>query len=508
MPSMVQCPLKVTPSIEADGVVISGMVKNGQRVKGTPRAVTVDAHGEKRIDWLVSIQNPGQARIQVKARNRKFSDAMEKTFVVHQHGIKKFIAKSGKMRGSAVTVKLDIPKERKKESTILTVQVTPSLAVTMLDALPYLIDFPYGCTEQTLSRFLPAVITAKTLKDLGLSPEAVQDRMFGGMQPKHTGKTHPQGKKKLTQLDKMIGQGLDRLVDFQHGDGGWGWWKKGDSDPFMSAYVLWGLTLAREAGVPVDSNVLTRAASFLDKELVEAELKLDLQAWMLHALSVQQASKKSRRMPSYQKQAFDHLWQNRTRLNAYSRALLALAAHHYGDRKRARTLIDNLENGVVIDKSPDTSVIQRGQQSSHSAVIGTAHWGEDRLYHRWSQGGVEATAFSLRALLTIDPENKLIAPATNWLIKNRRGSHWSNTRDTAITILALNDYLKISGELKSRLLRPLPATLGNANVDADGITRVEIRDVVAQLRGLDVIERIHGILQEGEASGNGSGREE
>ena len=443
--------LKVHPAIEADGIVISGMVVNGKRMKGTPRAVEVPAHGEKRVDWLASVQVPGQARLQVTARNKRFADAMEKTFVVHEHGVEKFLSKSGKMQGSAVTVRLDIPKERKKDTTTLTVQVTPSLAVTMLDALPYLIDYPYGCTEQTLSRFLPAVITAKTLRDLGLSPQAVQDRMFGGLQAEHTGKTHPKGKKNLAQLDQMIAQGLDRLVDFQHGDGGWGWWKKGDSDPFMSAYVLWGLTLAREAGVPVDSNVLTRAASFLDKELVEAELKLDLQAWMLHALSVQQASKKSRRMPSYQKQAFDHLWQNRTRLNAYSRALLALAAHHYGDRKRARTLIDNLENGVVTDKSPDTSVIQRGKQRSHAAVIGTAHWGEDGLYHRWSQGGVEATAFALRALLAIDPKNKLIEPATNWLIKNRRGSHWSNTRDTAITILALNDYLKTSGELKSRL---------------------------------------------------------
>ena len=38
----------------------------------------------------------------------------------------------------------------------MTVQVTPeSSPLTMLDALPYLIDYPYGCTEQTMSRFLP-----------------------------------------------------------------------------------------------------------------------------------------------------------------------------------------------------------------------------------------------------------------------------------------------------------------------------------------------------------------
>ena len=50
------------------------------------------------------------------------------------------------------------------------------MATTMLDALPYLIDYPYGCTEQTMSRFLPAAITAKTLRDLGMKPEDAMER--------------------------------------------------------------------------------------------------------------------------------------------------------------------------------------------------------------------------------------------------------------------------------------------------------------------------------------------
>lgn len=81
--------------------------------------------------------------------------------------------------------------------------------------------------------------------------------------------------------------------------------------------------------------------------------------------------------------------------------------------------------------------------------MGTAHWGEDGIYWHWSEGGVEATAFALRALLVIDPENALIEPVTNWLIKNRRGAQWNSTRDTAIVVLTLNDYLRTSGELKT-----------------------------------------------------------
>src|SRR5207247_6389617 len=100
----------------------------------------------------------------------------------------------------------------------------------------------------------------------------------------------------------------------------------------------------------------------------------------------------------------------------------------------------------------DASVlVQPSALSPQPSVMGTAHWGEDGIYWRWSDGGVETTAFALRALLTIDPKNKLIEPVTNWLIKNRRGAQWSNTRDTAIVVLTLNDYLKKSGELQPTL---------------------------------------------------------
>lgn len=409
--------------------------------------VLVPAHGEARVDWIVASPKPGSAKLKVTVRSKSFSDAMEKGFVIYEHGIEKFISKAGKLRGDDVTIRLDLPGERRAASAILSVQVTPSLAVTMLDALPYLIDYPYGCTEQTMSRFLPAAITLKTLRDLGVEPEAVMTRMFGGIEAEHANRTHAKGKKDLNKLDDMVKQGLDRLYGFQHSDGGWGWWKEGDSDHFMSAYVVWGLVLAREAGIAVKSDVLDRGVSYLDKEIVEEEQQPDQQAWMLHALSSHHATARLRAVGRFQATAFDNLWNNRQRLNAYTRALLALSAHHFGNADRARTLIQNLENGVKRDRTPDGSVLQRGEPSHDPSVLGTAHWGEDGLYWRWSDGGVEATAFALRALLTIDPGNPLVEPVTHWIVRNRRGAQWSNTRDTSITVLALNEYLRRSREL-------------------------------------------------------------
>ncbi len=412
-------------------------------------AVPVFANGEVRVEWYVKVTKPGDVKLKVSAkgtgRGEKFADAMEKTYVAHDHGIEKFIAKSGKVRGDDVTVKLDLP-ARREGSTKLTVQVTPSLAVTMLDALPYLIDYPYGCTEQTMSRFLPATIVAKTLKDAGLQPEEVMGRVFGGIETNSATATHPKGKQDLGKLNDMTKAGLDRLYDFQHGDGGWGWWKEGQSDHWMTAYVIWGLSLAKQAGVAVKPEIARRGAEFLDKTLVEQEENYDMQAFMLHALAANKAAQNESGLSKLEAKAFDNLWMNREKLNAYTRSLLALAAHNFGKAAEAKTLIENLENGVKRDNRPDTSVLVGGKPEN-AGVMGTAHWGEDGVYWRWSDGGVEATAFALRALLAIDPNNKLIEPTANWLIKNRRGAQWNNTRDTAIVLLAMTDYLKASAEI-------------------------------------------------------------
>ncbi|MBL8206278.1 MAG: alpha-2-macroglobulin [Blastocatellia bacterium] len=448
-----------TEGVGVEGVHVSKPNKDTPRIEGWPAApyampspeygigaTVIPAHGETRFDWLVRA-GAGNAKIRVSALSKKYTDAMERSFVVHEHGIEKFLAKSGKLRGDEVTINLDLPKERKAEATNLTVQVTPSLAVTMLDALPYLIDYPYGCVEQTMSRYLPAAITAKTLKDLKLDPEEAMSKVFGGIERQFVGKTQPQGARSLHQVDELVQRGLERLYDMQHADGGWGWWKEGESDHFMTAYVVWGLTLGQAADVRCKDDVLARGAAWLDKELVEEENNFDQQAWMLHALASYHKTKPTK----FQQTAFDNLWTNREKLNAYTRALLALSAHHFGFADKAKILVQNLENGVKRDNAPDTLILIRGEQKSDASTMGTAHWGEDGLYYRWSDGGVEATAWALRALLAIDPNNKLIEPVTNWLIKNRRGAQWSNTRDTAMVVLTMNEYLRTSGELNAAM---------------------------------------------------------
>ncbi|MFZ2492994.1 MAG: alpha-2-macroglobulin family protein, partial [Thermoanaerobaculia bacterium] len=429
-------PMKATVSLDLAGLEV--VSKGNETVDVAPNA-------DARVDWKVRARSAGAARLRVTGRAATDSDAMERTMPVFEHGIDKLVAVSGRTRGSDTSAFLEIPKERRLETTDLVVQVTPSLAVTMLDALPYLVEFPYGCTEQTMSRFLPAVITLKTLGDLGLSREDAAWRIFGGIEERSATATHPNRTGGIEKLDAVIRTSLDRLYDFQHSDGGWGWWKDGDSDPYMTAYVVWGLALSRDAG-QARGAMLDRGVVFLQKALVERESALDEQAWMLHALG---AARKGAAPQEFEAKAIENLWTNRDRLRPYSRALFALALQAYGSGDRAKVVIRNLENGVQLDRTPDKSIVSRGGSDAGAETLATARWGERGVWWRWWDGPVESTAFALRALVAVDPKHPLVEPAMNWLVKNRRGAQWSSTKETAIAVLALNDYVRASGELAS-----------------------------------------------------------
>src|SRR6185503_18379775 len=115
--------------------------------------------------------------------------------------------------------------------------------------------------------------------------------------------------------------------------------------------------------------------------------------------------------------------------------------------EREQVLLRNLENGAKIDQwSGGRSRPPAAEAAAAPESMATAHWGSDDFWWRWHDGPVETTALVLQALVTIDPKHKLVEPAMNWLVKNRRGAQWSNTRDSAIAVFALNDYLRASGE--------------------------------------------------------------
>ncbi|NUL81666.1 MAG: alpha-2-macroglobulin [Armatimonadetes bacterium] len=425
--------MRARVSLDAEGI---------DRTGSRDIELTVPANGEARADWKTRVLNHGPVKLKTTAVAGRQTDGMERTYLAFEHGIDRLIAKSGKFASNEAAILMDIPAARR--STEFEVMVTPSLAVTMLDALPYLIRYPYGCTEQTMSRFLPTVIVKSTLQKMGMKPEDIANKVFGGITPEAAKRmaTNPQAM--LKELDQVIQAGLARLYDMQHEDGGWGWWKEGESDLWMTAYVVWGLTLAQSADLDFEHDRLERGRAFLQTKIVTAKNNLALQTWVLHALTARNGNGSGP-----ERAAFENLYERRSELPSYSLALLALSAHRMGMREQAQVLSRNLANGAQIDNAPDQSILVPGGERNPLAGR-TAFWGSRGYWWRWHDGPVESTSFVLSALLAIDPKHELIEPAINWLLKNRRGAQWSNTRDTAIAILTLNDYLKTTNELGQR----------------------------------------------------------
>jgi hypothetical protein len=79
---------------------------------------------------------------------------------------------------------------------------------------------------------------------------------------------------------------------------------------------------------------------------------------------------------------------------------------------------------------------------------GTANWGEgDGYWWRWYNNKVETNAAVLQAYMAIQPGAKLPPMMVKWLVNNRRGNQWNSTRETAMAVYALADYVRVNKEL-------------------------------------------------------------
>jgi uncharacterized protein YfaS (alpha-2-macroglobulin family) len=220
---------------------------------------------------------------------------------------------------------------------------------------------------------------------------------------------------------------MDRLYAYQHNDGGWGWWKDDQSDPFMTAYVVSGLALAKQNSFSVDDSRIAsgreKLKQMLDAGTTEAGTQIDQEtrAFMVYALE-ESGGADSRYL--------EKVFNERGNLQPYGRALLALTLKQRKD-KRANDVAAEIERTASADDS-------------------SAHWESHRkaMLDFAESNDTEATALSLKALARIKPDSSLLPRVARWLVSNRRnGYYWESTKDTAFAIFGLIDYLKVSHEL-------------------------------------------------------------
>ncbi|MCA9226714.1 MAG: alpha-2-macroglobulin, partial [Planctomycetales bacterium] len=223
---------------EAKDVTVSLEVPGGllQPIDGTELTVQVNvpADGEQRVDWRVKVVEEGTAIVRMKALTDEESDATEMELPCYVHGMLKTESWAGTVRPDKESAKLtvSVPAERRVEQSLLEVRYSPTLAGAMVDALPYMADYPYGCTEQTLNRFLPTVVTQQVLMEMNLDLAAIQEKRTN-LNAQEIGDDRERAKQwkrfdrnpvfDRDELDRMVKEGLKRLTSMQNSDGGWGW---------------------------------------------------------------------------------------------------------------------------------------------------------------------------------------------------------------------------------------------------------------------------------------------
>ena len=214
----------VTFALNVSGVDVIG---------GQTQKVNVPAKGESYVDWRVKARLTGTVVLTASALTNEESDALQMTLPILPFGVKQRAAGAGVVFSGPGQNQwsYNFPPGSDPGSRGLTITVSPSVAGTVFDALDYLTSYPWGCTEQTMSSFLPDLIVAQAIDKLHLKSPI--DRK--------------------TLID-MVNAGLERLYSYQHDDGGWGWWPYDPSRVFMTAYVVSGLGDAQRTGYQLDAN--------------------------------------------------------------------------------------------------------------------------------------------------------------------------------------------------------------------------------------------------------------
>ncbi len=406
--------------------------------------VEVPAGEHRRVGFRVKVQGEGRARVRVSALTGVESDAKELEFPVLVHGFEKTDAAVGSIpfgTGTAErSVVVRVPEDRRPEQTELVIRAAPSLATAMIDALPFLLDYPYGCTEQTMSRFVPAVVTKKTLQQAGGVALKELAKIRASLDPQ---KLDPDGEGydarraneyahllanpvySDAKMNDIIRAGLARIAKLQRPDGGWGWWGGDHSSVYTTAYVLWGLAEAHDADTAIDASMLSRGVAALVRLTPEHVRRYETKGWVSDtdaflAYVLARHGRPNRTLTGL-------LYERRGQLSVYGKSLLALALWRADDKDDARVVLRNAAQFMKEDPENQT------------AWLDTPRGG----WWYWWNNDIESNATYLRALVTIRPDDPSAPKIVKWLLANRQnGYYWRSTRDTAITISSFGHYLR------------------------------------------------------------------
>ncbi len=345
-----------------------------------------------------------------------------------------------------------------------TFEATTNPAWLALKALPYLMEYPYDCTEQLANRYF-----ANQLAYATVSGKPVLEQVFRKWQADSTALLSELEQRQdlknalltetpwvreaqsetaqrarladLFQLKRLAEEqqaALDKLAARQENDGSYSWFPGGRANRYMTQYVVETLARMRELRVvgtdqeATVERITTAAIRYLDSQLAEDYARLfattkdsvklrrayrpsALQVHYLYAraMSGAAAARDTEAVKFFRERAFA-TW---TEYGLYEQALIALTAKAGGDGL-ASTILESLR-----------------ERALHADEFGM-YWKYAPGY-RWNNLPIETHTRILEAFRSIDPRQNELDELRLWLLTNKRTNHWPTTKATAAAVYAI-----------------------------------------------------------------------
>jgi uncharacterized protein YfaS (alpha-2-macroglobulin family) len=351
----------------------------------------------------------------------------------------------------------------------LVVTVEAQLFYTVLKALPYLIHYPYECTEQTVNRFISAGIVSSLFKQYpavakmaeGFAKRQTQLEPFDAADPnrKMTLEESPWLQESrgsdtggvsadlIDVLDPRIARAnrdsaLLKLRRMQTSNGAFPWFPGGPPSPYMTLYLMHSFAKAAEFGVEVPKDVVQRGWSYLALHFREQYIDLmrkNKADWQFLTFLNYAAS-------SYP----DASYTGNALTEAERKEILAYSYKHWKQHSPYLKGMLALTLKRMGRKADGVKVFESVMDAAKTAPDQGTFWAQEDRSWLWYNDTIESHAFALRVLIELEPEQPKKDGLVLWLLLNKKLNQWKSTRATAEVIYSLAHYLKTEGALGVR----------------------------------------------------------
>lgn len=222
-------------------------VTGARRIGAAEQSVELDAGAQAPVRFALRAEQLGTARIRASAELGSERDGFQIDLPVHAPTLwhTELVGEGRLDRPRKLELKL--PASAEPGLAELAVTVAPGVLASIGGGVESLLEYPHGCVEQTTSRLIPLVLLEDLLKSSG--------------DPRLSGRAH------RSKMEAAIAH----VLEHQNVDGGFGLWPSSESEGFLTAYALWGLLTARDAGYSFSSASIRRGLAYLRKHATHGD---------------------------------------------------------------------------------------------------------------------------------------------------------------------------------------------------------------------------------------------